>query len=442
LVAILPLEKKLFKEIRMLDIRFLREDFKILEDSLMKRGTKLNFNLQDLVSLDQKLKQLRAEISSLRESQNKLSKEISLLKKEKKDASELVEKSRKIGDEISRLSESERGLDSQFKTMWYQLPNILLPDVPFGTDETQNVVVNYFGEPKDFDFEVMPHWDFGKKLGLLDIERAGKVTGSRFSFHVGLGARLVRALLNFMMDLHKADGFIELWPPYLVNEASMYGTGQLPKFRDELFKCADDPYFLIPTAEVPVTNFFRDEILSDDSLPIRFCAYSACFRREAGSYGKDVRGIIRQHQFDKVELVVFCRPEESLNELNFITEQAQKVLKKLKLPYRVIELCSGDLGFGSAKTYDIEVYMAYSKNYREISSCSNFTDFQARRANIRYKPKGGKTRYVHTLNGSGLAIGRTLAAIYEYYQDKDGDLIIPEVLIPYIGLERIESPKC
>ncbi|AWB10950.1 seryl-tRNA synthetase [Thermodesulfobium acidiphilum] len=423
----------------MLDIKFLREDFETLKDSLVKRGIKLNFSLDDLRELDLKLKSLRNEISNLREAQNKLSKEISILKKNKEDVTELVEKSRSIGDEISRLAENERGLESQFKTMWYQLPNILSPDVPFGTDETQNVVVNYFDKPKEFDFEVMPHWDLGKALGLLDIERAGKVTGSRFSFHVGLGARFIRALLNFMMDIHKSDGFIELWPPYLVNEASMYGTGQMPKFRDELFKCADDPYFLIPTAEVPVTNYFRDEILLDDSLPIRFCAYSACFRREAGSYGKDVRGIIRQHQFDKVELVVFCRPEESMSELNFITEQAQKVLRGLKLPYRVIELCSGDLGFGSAKTYDIEVYMAYSKNYREISSCSNFTDFQARRANIRYKPKNGKARYVHTLNGSGLAIGRTLAAIYEYYQDKDGSLIVPDVLIPYIGMERIES---
>jgi seryl-tRNA synthetase len=429
--------KKLLKEIRMLDIKFLREDFEILEDSLKKRGTKLNFSLQDLKDLDQKLKYLRTEMSNLRESQNKLSKEISVLKKDKKDATELVEQSRNIGDEISRLAENERGLDSQFKTLWYQLPNILLPDVPFGSDESQNVAVNYCGEPKDFDFEVIPHWDLGKKLGLLDIERAGKVTGSRFSFHIGFGARLVRALLNFMMDMHRSDGFVELWPPYLVNEASMYGTGQLPKFRDELFKCADDPYFLIPTAEVPVTNFFRDEVLMDSSLPVRFCAYSACFRREAGSYGKDVRGIIRQHQFDKVEMVVFCRPEESLNELQFITEQAQKVLKKLKLPYRVIELCSGDLGFSSAKTYDIEVYMASSKNYREISSCSNFTDFQARRANIRYKPKDSKSRYVHTLNGSGLAIGRTLAAIYEYYQDDEGYLNVPDVLVPYVGTEKI-----
>ncbi len=434
--------KKLLKEIRMLDIKCLREDFEILEDSLKNRGAKLNFSLQDLKDLDQKLKNLRTEISNLRENQNKLSKEISVLKRDKKDATELVEKSRNIGDEISRLAENERGLDSQFKTLWYQLPNILLPDVPFGADESQNVPVNYCGEPKDFGFEVMPHWDLGKKIGLLDIERAGKVTGSRFSFHIGLGARLVRALLNFMMDTHRTDGFVELWPPYLVNEASMYGTGQLPKFRDELFKCADDPYFLIPTAEVPVTNFFRDEVLMDASLPVRFCAYSACFRREAGSYGKDVRGIIRQHQFDKVEMVVFCRPEESLNELQFITEQAQKILKKLKLPYRVIELCSGDLGFSSAKTYDIEVYMASSKNYREISSCSNFTDFQARRANIRYKPKDGKSRYVHTLNGSGLAIGRTLAAIYEYYQDDEGYLNVPDVLIPYVGTERIGLTTC
>ncbi len=426
----------------MLDIKCLREDFEILEDSLKNRGAKLNFSLQDLKDLDQKLKNLRTEISNLRENQNKLSKEISVLKRDKKDATELVEKSRNIGDEISRLAENERGLDSQFKTLWYQLPNILLPDVPFGADESQNVPVNYCGEPKDFGFEVMPHWDLGKKIGLLDIERAGKVTGSRFSFHIGLGARLVRALLNFMMDTHRTDGFVELWPPYLVNEASMYGTGQLPKFRDELFKCADDPYFLIPTAEVPVTNFFRDEVLMDASLPVRFCAYSACFRREAGSYGKDVRGIIRQHQFDKVEMVVFCRPEESLNELQFITEQAQKILKKLKLPYRVIELCSGDLGFSSAKTYDIEVYMASSKNYREISSCSNFTDFQARRANIRYKPKDGKSRYVHTLNGSGLAIGRTLAAIYEYYQDDEGYLNVPDVLIPYVGTERIGLTTC
>jgi len=343
-----------------------------------------------------------------------------------------------VSDRIKELDEKLKALEESTNEFLLNVPNIPHESVPVGKDETENVVVRRWGEPREFDFEPLNHWDIGETLGIIDFERAAKIAGARFSLTKGFGAKLERALMNFMLDQHATKGYQEVLPPIIVNRDSMRGTGQLPKFEMELFRIVDPEFYLIPTAEVPVTNIHRNEILDEKDLPIYYTAYTPCFRREAGSYGKDVRGLIRQHQFNKVELVKFVKPEDSYDELESLTMNAEDILRKLELPYRVIALCTGDIGFSAAKTYDLEVWLPGQQKYREISSCSNFADFQARRANIRFKREGKKgTEFVHTLNGSGLAIGRSLVAILENYQQKDGSVIVPEALRPYMGVEVI-----
>ncbi|MCS7215064.1 MAG: serine--tRNA ligase [Thermodesulfovibrio sp.] len=423
----------------MLDIKFIRANPDKVKEALEKRGYKIDF--EEFLSIEEKRLELLRDIEQKRALRNSVSQEIAFLKKSKDDSSnidKLISEMRNLGDQIASLEQKLREIEERVQNFIFFLPNIPHPTVPVGKDENENVEIRRWGEPPKFDFEPMNHWDIGEILGIIDFERAGKIAGSRFAIMKGLGARLERALINFMLDLHTKKGYIEVFPPLLVNKNSMIGTGQLPKFEEDLFKVADPEFYLIPTAEVPVTNIHRDEILSEDDLPIYYVSYTPCFRKEAGSYGKDVRGIIRQHQFNKVELVKFVKPEDSYEELESLTQDAEEVLKLLKLPYRVVSLCTGDLGFASAKTYDIEVWLPGQGRYREISSCSNFEDFQARRANIRFRRKNKKgTEFVHTLNGSGLAIGRTLVAILENYQQKDGSVLVPEVLIPYMGLDII-----
>lgn len=422
----------------MLDIRFVRENPEKIKEALKKRGYSIDFD--EFLSLEKERLELLRSIEQKRALRNSVSQEIARLKKtnENEKIEKLISEMRNLGDELALMEEKLREIEDKVQNFMLLLPNIPHPTVPVGKDETENVEIRRWGEPPKFDFEPMNHWDIGELLGIIDFERAGKIAGSRFAIMKGLGARLERALINFMLDLHTKRGYIEVFPPLLVNKNSMIGTGQLPKFEEDLFKVADPEFYLIPTAEVPVTNIHRDEILSEDDLPIYYVSYTPCFRKEAGSYGKDVRGIIRQHQFNKVELVKFVKPEDSYEELESLTQDAEEVLKLLKLPYRVVSLCTGDLGFASAKTYDIEVWLPGQGRYREISSCSNFEDFQARRANIRFRRKNKKgTEFVHTLNGSGLAIGRTLVAILENYQQKDGSVVVPEVLRPYMGVEVI-----
>ncbi|MDW7971667.1 MAG: serine--tRNA ligase [Thermodesulfovibrio sp.] len=422
----------------MLDIRFVRENPEKIKEALKKRGYSIDFD--EFLSLEKERLELLRNIEQKRALRNSVSQEIARLKKtnENEKIEKLISEMRNLGDELALMEEKLREIEDKVRNFMLLLPNIPHPTVPVGKDETENVEIRRWGEPPKFDFEPMNHWDIGELLGIIDFERAGKIAGSRFAIMKGLGARLERALINFMLDLHTKKGYIEVFPPLLVNKNSMIGTGQLPKFEEDLFKVADPEFYLIPTAEVPVTNIHRDEILSEDDLPIYYVSYTPCFRKEAGSYGKDVRGIIRQHQFNKVELVKFVKPEDSYEELESLTQDAEEVLKLLKLPYRVVSLCTGDLGFASAKTYDIEVWLPGQGRYREISSCSNFEDFQARRANIRFRRKNKKgTEFVHTLNGSGLAIGRTLVAILENYQQKDGSVVVPEVLRPYMGVEVI-----
>ena len=339
---------------------------------------------------------------------------------------------------MTALVEKGKELDEKFRAMLAGVPNVPHESVPVGRSSDDNVEIRRVGEPRKFDFDPKPHWDLGPDLNILDMERAAKITGARFAVYIGLGARLERALINFMLDVHtKEHGYTEILPPFMINSASLFGTGQLPKFAADLFKLENTDYWLAPTAEVPVTNLFRDETLESDKLPIKFCAYTPCFRSEAGSYGRDVRGIIRQHQFQKVELVKFTRPEQSYDELEKLTADAERILQKLGLPYRTVVLCTGDIGFSSAKTYDIEVWLPGQNDYKEISSCSNFEGFQARRASIRHKPTKGKAEFLHTLNGSGLAVGRTWVAIVENYQQRDGSVVIPEALWPFMGAEVI-----
>ncbi|MEN2994843.1 MAG: serine--tRNA ligase [Thermodesulfovibrio sp.] len=423
----------------MLDIRFVRENPEKVKEALEKRGYNIDFD--EFLSLERERLELLRNIEQKRALRNSVSQEIARLKKtnvENEKIQKLIFEMRNLGDEIALMEEKLREIENKVQNFMLLLPNIPHPTVPIGKDETENVEIRRWGEPPKFDFEPMNHWDIGELLGIIDFERAGKIAGSRFAIMKGLGARLERALINFMLDLHTQKGYIEVFPPLLVNKNSMTGTGQLPKFEEDLFKVADPEFYLIPTAEVPVTNIHRDEILSEDDLPIYYVSYTPCFRKEAGSHGKDVRGLIRQHQFNKVELVKFVKPEDSYEELESLTQDAEEVLKMLGLHYRVVSLCTGDLGFASAKTYDIEVWLPGQRRYREISSCSNFEDFQARRANIRFRRKNKKgTEFVHTLNGSGLAIGRTLVAILENYQQKDGSVLVPEVLRPYMGVEVI-----
>ncbi len=421
----------------MLDIKRIRQNHEELIEAMRKRRSK-GADVTGLLELDTKRREIMVLADKLKARKNEVSALIPKMKKEGADTSELMaemkETSAKIKEYDSELSE----IDDKLSEMLLKIPNIPHESVPEGDDDTQNVEKRRFMEPTKFDFEPKAHWDIGDALGILDPQTAAKITGARFTVYRGLGARLERAVINFFMDTHAANGYTEILPPYMVNRASMTGTGQLPKFEDDAFKVVDTDYFLIPTAEVPVTNMYRGDILDGDKLPLKFCAYSACFRAEAGSAGRDTRGLIRQHQFNKVELVKFVRPEDSYDELEKLTADAERLLQLLKLPYRVVTLSTGDLGFSSAKTYDLEVYMPSYGRYVEISSCSNFEDFQARRMQIRFKrDKSAKAELVHTLNGSGLAVGRTVAAILENYQLSDGRVKVPEVLVPYMGCEYI-----
>ena len=425
----------------MLDIKFIRENVDAVKDALKNRNSKLD--LDELLGIDLERRGIVREVEELKNQRNTMSEDIGLLKKEKKDASTLMARARDIGSRIKELNSLLSEKEAAMRDVVLNIPNIPHSTVPAGRDETENVTVRRWGEKPCFDFKPLPHWDIGEALGILDFNRAAKITGARFCLYHGAGARLERALINFMLDLHvDKHGYREVLPPFIVNEASLTGTGQLPKFKEDLFRLEGTNYYLIPTAEVPVTNIHRDEVLDEDAMPVKYVAYTPCFRSEAGSYGKDTRGIVRQHQFNKVELVKFARPEDSYKELEELLMDAEDVLQYLGLPYRVITLCTGDLGFSSAKTYDIEVWLPGQDRFCEISSCSNFEDFQARRANIRYRPKGlTKTRFVHTLNGSGLAVGRTVAGIMENCQRSDGTIVVPEALRPYLGgRERITGP--
>jgi len=417
----------------MLEIKFVRQNLEEIEKSLANRG-----ETADLVTFkdcDVQRKSLLLEIENLRHRRNVVSEKIAALKKNGEDADDLVTKMREVGGRIKTLDLDLTENVEKINQILFGLPNLPHASVPIGRDSSENPVLKKTGTPPDFDFEPMPHWTLGEDLKILDFEKASKITGARFPLYLGAGAKLERALINFMLDIHTTEhGYKEILPPFMVNRDSMTNTGQLPKFEEDLFKLEGWDYFMIPTAEVPVTNIHKGEILDENMLPILYTAYTPCFRSEAGSHGKDTRGLIRQHQFNKVELVKFARPETSYDELETLLNNAEKILKYLGLPYQVINLCTGDLGFSAAKTYDIEVWMPAQGVYREISSCSNFESFQARRANIRFKRKGKKgTELVHTLNGSGLAVGRTLAAVLENFQQADGSVIVPEALIPYMG---------
>jgi len=422
----------------MLDIKFLRAHFQEVKEKLKHRGEDLT-DFERFEELDSKRRELIAQVEELKNQRNEVSQQIAALKREKKDAEPLIAEMRQVGERIKVLDDELRQVEETLETLLLSIPNIPHDSVPIGESEEDNVEIRKWGEPRQFTFAPKPHWELAEQLGILDFERAAKVTGSRFVFYKGIGARLERALINFMLDLHiEEHGYEEVLPPYLVNRTSMTGTGQLPKFEEDAFRIESEDYFLIPTAEVPVTNLHRDEILSAEQLPINYVAYSGCFRSEAGSAGRDTRGLIRQHQFNKVELVKFVKPENSYEELEKLTGHAEKVLQLLGLPYRVMSMCTGDLGFTAAKKYDIEVWLPSYETYREISSCSNFEAFQARRANIRFRRDlKAKPEHVHTLNGSGLAIGRTVAAILENYQQEDGTVVIPEVLRPYMGNREI-----
>ena len=418
----------------MLDLKFLRANFEEVKEKLQHRGEDLT-DLGKFEELDRTRRELILEVEQLKSKRNEVSQQVAVLKREKQDADHLIVEMKEVGDKIKGLDDQLRVVEETLEKLLLSIPNIPHESVPVGETEDDNVEIRKWGDIPSFDFEPKPHWDVADGLGIVDFERAGKVTGSRFVFYRGLGAKLERALFNFMLDLHTEEhGYEEVLPPYIVNRASMTGTGQLPKFEEDAFRIESEDFFLIPTAEVPVTNMHRDEILSGEDLPINYAAFSACFRSEAGSAGRDTRGLIRQHQFNKVELVKFVKPEDSYEELEKLTGHAEKVLQLLGLPYRVLSMCTGDLGFTAAKKYDIEVWIPSYETYREISSCSNFESFQARRANIRFRrePKG-KPEAVHTLNGSGLAIGRTVAAILENFQQADGSVVIPEVLRPYMG---------
>lgn len=426
----------------MLDIKLLRNNFDKVAEALTNRQASVEL-ISEFPKLDGTRREKLTESDQLKNRRNIVSQEVAKLKKSGANADELIAEMKQVGDRIKQLDEEVREIDVALDALLLSIPNVPHESVPVGASEEDNVVVRKNGEPRSFEFDPKAHYDIGADLGILDFEAAGKVTGSRFVFYKGLGARLERALINFMMDLH-ADkhGYEEVLPPYIVNRDSLVGTGQLPKFAEDLFKIEGSDYFLIPTAEVPVTNIHRDEILTVESLPKRFVAFSACFRSEAGAAGRDTRGLIRQHQFNKVELVQLVAPDQSYDVLEQLTGHAERVLQLLGLPYRVLALCTGDMGFGSAKTYDIEVWIPSAGTYREISSCTNFEDFQARRAAIRYRPESGaKPEFVHTLNGSGLALGRTVAAILENYQQVDGSVVIPEALRPYMGGIDCISPR-
>lgn len=426
----------------MLDLGFVRSNLPLIEEKLRQRGMDPAETLKDFRNLDSERRRFINEMETLRAEQNRASEEIARLKKEGREPANRAEELRNLRDRIRQAEEQANQRNEEMQQVLARIPNLPHASVPAGTAE-QNLEVRRWGTPPKFDFKPKPHWELGEQLGVLDLERAAKIVGARFAVYWALGAKLERALANFMLDLHTREhGYVEVLPPFMVNSASMYGTGQLPKFASDLFKCENADLWLVPTAEVPLTNLYRDEVIEAARLPLSLTAFTPCFRSEAGSYGKDVRGIIRQHQFQKVELVKFAQPEDSYQQLEKLTHDAEVVLQKLGLHYRVMALSTGDIGFSSAKTYDLEVWLPGQQLYREISSCSNFEAFQARRANIRWRLEGGKkTDFVHTLNGSGLAIGRTWLAILENYQQADGSVLVPEALREYMGVERITSAK-
>ena len=424
----------------MLDLKRIRSNKEEIKNLLKNRGEDFDVSVIDkVVELDEKRRNILVNVETLKSKRNEQSALIPKLKKQGENVEGIMAEMKNLSDSIKKQDIELSKVDEEIKYIMLRMPNIPNPNVPEGKTDEDNVEIRRWSEPTKFDFEPKAHWDIGSNIGILDFERAGKVTGSRFTFYKGLGARLERAIINYFLDTHvEVNGYTEVLPPYMVNRDSMTGTGQLPKFEEDAFKLEDSDYFLIPTAEVPATNYFRDETLKGEELPIKFVAYSACFRSEAGSAGRDTRGLIRQHQFNKVELVKFSKPEESYEELEKLTKDAESVLQGLGLPYRVVKICKGDLGFTAALKYDIEVWMPSYNKYVEISSCSNFEDFQARRANIKYKetPKD-KPQFVHTLNGSGVAVGRTVAAILENYQREDGTVLVPEVLRPYMGKSEV-----
>lgn len=415
----------------MLDIKDIRNNYEFVKERLSVRGKE--YPLEELKTLDEKRREIIGVVEEKKAYQNEISKKIPMMKKEGKDTEEIFKEMKELSNEIKSFDEELKGIDEKIREVILEIPNLPHESVPRGNDDTENIEMVKVGTPREFDFEPRAHWDIGTMNDWLDFERANKITGSRFSIFKGFGAKLERALTQFMLDLHtEKQGYTEMSTPFMVNRDSMIGTGQLPKFSEDMYQLERDDFYLVPTAEVPLTNMYRGEILSEDDLPIYITEYTPCFRREAGSAGRDTRGLIRNHQFDKVELVKFVKPETSYDELEKLTMNAREVLDLLKLPYRVVTLCGGDLGFSSAKTYDIEVWMPSYGRYVEISSCSNFENYQARRSNIKYRPKdGGKAEFVHTLNGSGLAVGRTFAALVENYQKEDGTIEIPEVLKPY-----------
>ena len=423
----------------MLDIKKIRNNPEEIKTKIKTRNTNLDSVIDEVLKLDEVRRKLIAEAESMKAEQNGYNKKIPAMKKNGEDTTEIMKNLKELSKNIAEKNKELSEIENKQREIILYIPNVPNESVPIGKDDTENVEIRRFGEPRKFDFEPKPHWEIGKNLGILDPERAAKVTGARFHFYKGFGAKLERAVINFFLNTHSENGYTEVLPPHIVNSDSLYGTGQFPKFKEDVFKLENIDYYLIPTAEVPVTNFHRDEILDGSKLPIKYCAYSACFRSEAGSAGRDTRGLIRQHQFNKVELVKFVKPENSYDELEKLTNDAEKLLQLLKIPYRVVCLSTGDIGFCSAKTYDIEVWMPSYNRYVEISSCSNFEDYQARRAQIRYKdnPKD-KAKFVHTLNGSGLAVGRTVAAILENYQNKDGSITVPEVLKNYLGSDIIK----
>jgi len=429
----------------MLDLNFVRNNLPLVEEKLRHRGMNPAEVLKDFLAIDVERRQAITDVETLKAMRNRKSEEVGSLKKAGQDATALMEETKSLRDQIAEREKAATSYEARLRDLLAGIPNLPSDSVPSGSSSDDNVEVRRWGTPPVFEFKPKPHWELGETLGILDLERAAKLTGARFAVYWDMGAKLERALANFMLDLHTREhGYTEVLPPYLVNSDSMYGTGQLPKFATDLFRVphGEKDLWLIPTAEVPVTNLYRDEVLEGSRLPVSLTAYTPCFRSEAGSYGKDVRGIIRQHQFQKVELVKFVHPEKSYAELEKLTGHAETVLQRLGLHYRVVTLCAADMGFSSAKTYDIEVWLPGQGLFREISSCSNFEAFQARRANIRFRPDGkGKTEFVHTLNGSGLAVGRTWLAILENYQQADGSVLIPQVLQPYVGAERIMPRK-
>ena len=429
----------------MLDLNFVRDNLPLVEEKLRQRGMKPSEVLKNFAQVDAQRRQAITSAETMKAQRNRASEEIAKLRKTGQDAGALIAETKNLREQVEELGKAAEEYETRLQQILVGIPNIPHPSVPVGKGADDNVEIRRWGTPPKFDFAPKPHWEIGEQLGVLDLERAAKISGARFAVYWDLGARLERALANFMLDLHTREhGYVEVLPPYMVNSESLYGTGNLPKFAADLFKVphGDKDLWLIPTAEVPVTNLYRDEVLEAARLPVSLAAYTPCFRSEAGSYGKDVRGIIRQHQFQKVEMVKFARPEDSYDQLEKLTRDAEEVLQKLGLHYRVVVLSTGDMGFSAAKTYDIEVWLPGQQLFREISSCSNFESFQARRANIRYRPEGkNKTEFVHTLNGSGLAVGRTWVAIVENYQQTDGSVLIPEALRQYMGADRIMPRK-